>query len=240
MKRKTLALILASIMVSVSIIASLALAYSEHLVGVKEGDWIEYDIDITGKGAPPPTHDVRWMRITILPIQGAAFSANFTVRYTNGTIGSAIWKYNFTEGNVEGWTIIPANLDPGDIFYDLSAHTKKPVNVTIQRQEQKTVLGASRAVTYGNDSFRHKEWDKTTGMFIGSSEHLKNVTNKDGWYIEDLTATVKAIATNMWSPQILGLDQTIFYTIVIVVVVVGVIGAFAIAVTVRKKKFSDR
>jgi hypothetical protein len=55
-----------------------------------------------------------------------------------------------------------------------------------------------------------------------------------------LTATVKAIATNMWSPQILGLDQTIFYTIVIVVVVVGVIGAFAIAVTVRKKKFSDR
>ncbi len=234
------ALVLASILFSASIVASLVLVSAEPAVGVKEGDWIEYDINMTGKGSPPPTHDVRWMRITILPVQGTAFSANFTVRYANGTIGSAIWNYNFTEGNVEGWTIIPANLSPGDMFYDLSQHTRKPVNVTIQRQEQKTVLGASRTVTYGNDTFRHKEWDKATGMFIGSSEHLKNVTNKDGWYIEDLTATVKAVATNIWNPQIMGLDQTFFYTIVTGAAVAGVIAASAIAITIRKKKSSNR
>ena len=234
------ALVLACMLFSASIAASLVLVSAEPAVGVKEGYWIEYDISMTGKGAPPPTHDVRWMRITILPVQDTAFSANFTVRYSNGTIGSAIWKYNFTEGNVEGWTIIPGNLSPGDIFYDLSQHNKKPVNVTVQREEQKTVLGASRAVTYGNDSFRHKEWDKATGMFIGSSERLKNVTNKDGWYIEDITATVKAVATNIWSPQILGLDQTFFYTIVVAVVVAGVAAASAIAVTMRKRKLGNR
>ncbi len=56
-------LILAIIIVSVSIIASPTLAYDGPLVGVKEGDWIEYNITVTGTGTPPPTHDVRWMRI---------------------------------------------------------------------------------------------------------------------------------------------------------------------------------
>src|SRR3989304_77833 len=229
------ALILASIIVSVSIIASPTLAYDEPLVGVKEGDWIEYNISVTGTGALPPTHDVRWMRIELLPVQGAAFSVKLTARYANGTIGSAVWKFNFTEGNVGGWIIIPSNLGPGDTFYDSSIHTQKPVNVTIQSQEQKTVLGASRTVTYGNDSLRHKEWDKATGVFIGSSEHLKNVTNKAGWYIEDLTVTTQAIATNMWSPQILGLNQTGFYALVAVSIVLAVLVLSSVIVVARRK-----
>ena len=85
------ALILASIIVSVSIIVSPARAYDESSVGVKKGDWIEYNISVTGTGTLPPTHDVRWMRIEILPVQGAAFSVNLTARYANGTIGSAVW-----------------------------------------------------------------------------------------------------------------------------------------------------
>jgi subtilase family serine protease len=230
----TCALILMNIIFSASIVALPTLASEAPPVGVKEGDWMEYNINVTGTGTPPPTHDVRWMRITILPVQGTAFSANFTVRYANGTMGSAIWKWNFTEGNVEGWLIIPANLGPGDTFYDASAHTGKPVNVTVQRQEQKTVLGATRTVTYGNDSLRHKEWDKATGMFIGSSEHLVNVTNKAGWYIENLTVTVQAIATNIWSPEIIAEpNQTVF--LVVVVVIVALI-ALSLAVVARRKR----
>ena len=100
------ALILISMMISVSIIASPALAH-ETSAGVKEGDWIEYNISVTGTGTPPPTHDVRWMRIEVLPVQDIAFNVNLTARYVNGTVGSSIWKFNFTEGNVEGWIIIP-------------------------------------------------------------------------------------------------------------------------------------
>jgi hypothetical protein len=231
------ALILASIIVSVSIIASPTLAYDEPSVGVKEGDWIEYNIIVTGTGAPPPTHDVRWMRIEVLPVQGAAFSVNLTARYANGTVGSAIWKFNFTEGNVGGWIIIPSNLGPGDTFYDSSIHTGEPVNVTIQSEEQRTVLGASRTITYGNDSLRHKEWDKATGVFIGSSEHLKNVTNKAGWYIEDLTVTTQAIATNMWSPDlILGLNPTAFYMLVAVSIVLAALILLLVMVLARRKR----
>ncbi len=200
--------------VSVFFIAPPLTVYGKPSVGVKEGDWMEYSVSVTGTGIPPPTHDVNWFRIQVLQIKGEAFSVNLTARYVNGTLGSAIWEYNFTEGHVEGWTIIPSNLAQGDTFYDSSRHNHKPVNVTVQGQEQKIVCGASRTVTYGNDSLRHKEWDKVTGMFVGSSEHLKNVTNKDGWYIEDLTVDTQAIATNMWSPQIKESNQTMYYALV--------------------------
>ena len=230
-------------LVSFSIVASPTLAYDEPSVGVKEGDWIEYEISVAGTGAMPPTHDVRWFRIEVLPpVQGAAFSVNLTARYANGTLGSAIWKFNFTEGNVGGWIIIPSNLSPGDTFYDSWTFfdTRKQVNVTIESEEQQTLLGATRTVTYGNDWLRHKEWDKATGVFVRTVENYKNVTNRAGWYIENLTLTVTAIATNMWSPQILGLDQTMFYIIVTTVVVAVLISASATAVALRKKKRSKR
>ena len=223
------ALILAGTIFSVLFIISPACAYDAPSVGVKQGDWIEYNIRINGAGTPPPTHDVTWMRIEILPVQAAAFSANITARYANGTVDSAVWKFNFTDGNVEGWIIVPSNLGPGDTFYDSAIHTGKPVNVTVQGQEQKTVLGATRTITCASDSFRHKQWDKATGMFVGASERFKNVTNKDGWYIEDLTVTTKAIATNMWLPQILGLNQTVFYALVIacILLTISVVILFA-------------
>ena len=230
-------------MISVSIIASPALAH-ETSAGVKEGDWIEYNISVTGTGTPPPTHDVRWMRIEVLPVHGSAFNVNLTAKYANGTIGSAVWKFNFTEGNVEGWIIIPSNLGSGDTFYDSSPHTKKPVNITIQRQEQKTLLGATRTVTYGNDSFRHKEWDKATGVFVGASEVYKNVTNRDGWYIDNLTVTVEAVATNMWSPELVpGLDQTVFFALVAASAVLAVSTVCSLIVVTRRKrlkKFASR
>ncbi|PVX25490.1 MAG: hypothetical protein CW691_04455, partial [Candidatus Bathyarchaeum sp.] len=229
-------LVLASV-VSVLLLVSPILAKDEPVLGVKEGDWIEYDVNISGIGSPPPTHDVNWFRIEVLPIQGTAFSANFTVRYSNGTTCSAIWKFNLTEGELEGWIVIPSNLSPGDIFYDLSRHTRKPVYVMVRGQEQRTVLGATRTVTYGNDSLRHmKEWDKATGIFIGSTERLKNVTNKDGWYIEDLTVKTKAIATNMWGPDSIGTDQEGVYPLVGVVAFLAMLTASSVAFVTRKKE----
>jgi hypothetical protein len=97
------------------------------------------------------------------------------------------------------------------------------------------VLGAIRTVTYGNDSFRHKEWDKATGVFVGSSEHLKNVTNRAGWYIEDLTVAIQAIATNMWGPQIL-LDQTMFHGLVAVIIVLAILVLSSVIVVVTRRK----
>jgi hypothetical protein len=208
---------------------------SPPAVGVKGGDWIEYNITVTGKGSLPPTHDVVHFRILIFDVEGEAFSANFTCTYRNGTVGSAVWKYNFSEGIVGGWTIIPANLSPGEQFYDCGMHNDKPVNVTIQCQEDAAVLGATRTLTYGNDSLRHKEWDKATGVMVGTVEVYKNVTNKAGWYIEDLTVVVEAVATNMWSNQAVTNDKTWLYATA-GVAVAAVVAVLLAGVVLRKKR----
>ena len=183
-----IAVLLVSIMFSFLVIASPLHAYGGPSVGVKEGDWMEYNVNITGT-APPIHQGVVDMRIQILQVEGTAFPANFTLRFANGTISSSIWTFNFTEGNVGGWIIIPSSLGPGDTFFD--NFSKTDTQIAIQSQEQQTVLGASRTVTYANDSFRYKEWDKATGVFISSSEIFRN------W-----SAHVNLIPTNLWSPQI--------------------------------------
>ncbi|MCL1965881.1 MAG: hypothetical protein FWF66_04260 [Candidatus Bathyarchaeota archaeon] len=201
-------------------------------VGVKEGDWMEYDVSADGTGSLPPSHDVRWMRMEVLTVDEVAFSVNFTVRYTNGTWGSAIWKFNFVEGNTEGWTIIPANLGAGDTFFDSYISDE----IVIQYEEQRTVLGAPRTVTGGSDELREvKEWDKDTGFFIRSVEVYRNNTNSEGYYIGDLSVTIQAVATNIWNRQILGLDQTVFALIASGLVIIVVISVSALIIWQRKK-----
>jgi hypothetical protein len=206
--------------------------YAEQTVGVKEGDWMEYDITVTGVGSLPPSHDVRWMRMDVLSVDGTAFSVNVTVRYANGTMGSSVWEYNFTTGITGGWTIIPANLNVGDTFFDYSP----PATVTVQGETQRTVLGATRTVTCGSDSLREiKEWDKTTGIFIGSVEVKQDFTNKDGWYFDDLTMTITATGTNMWGRQIFGLEQPVFALAISGLVFVVVILVSALVIWQREK-----
>jgi hypothetical protein len=206
------ALVLISLLVSVSTIISLPLANGEPLIGVKKGDWIEYDINISG--TPPPIHNVTWMKMEVLQVQGAALDVNLTNRFANGTLSSSIWKFNFTEGQTEGWLIIPSGLSPGDTFYDAS----KIANITIQGQKQKIVVDAARTITFANDSFKIKEWDKATGVFTQSSENLRN------W-----SAYVYATSTNMWSPQIQGIAQTEYFAITVFVMVAVVIVAIKVA-----------
>jgi hypothetical protein len=144
-----------------------------------------------------------------------------TVMYVNGTFRSSVWKFNFAEGNVGGWVIIPPNLGVGSTFYD----SYKPADVTIEGEEQKIVAGASRTITHACDSTRIiKEWDKATGVYTYSVEHPKN-----------FTVITNAIATNMWSPQILQVNQTVFYALVSVIIVLVVLVLVSVIVVTRRK-----
>jgi hypothetical protein len=214
-KIATFALALAVVLLTVG---AATVTRGEPTVGVKEGDWIEYTVEATG--APPPGQDINWVRIEILDVEGAVFHANFTVRNVNGTVSSSTRNFNFTEGKVGDWTIIPSNLGPGDTFYDIA----KQGYVTVEGQEQKIVAGASRTITHASDSIRNKEWDKASGVFTGSNDD-------EGTY----TINAYAIATNMWNPQILGLEQPVFFAVVILVTAVVIIAVLAL-VTARRKR----
>ena len=225
---KSTGFVLTSLIVSLLIFSFFSLSSSVALtgqtVGVKEGDWMEYDVSLVGPGSMPPSHDVRWMRMEVLTVNGATFSVNVTVRYANGTMGSAIWQYNFVEGNTEGWTIIPANLGAGDTFFD----SYLPGDIRIEREEQKTVLGASRTIIGGSDELREiKEWDKTTGFFTYSVEVYKDSTHPEGYYVGDLRVIIHAVDTNMWDRQILGLEKNVFVIATLALVIILAISALA-------------
>lgn len=217
------ALILASMIIATSLVVQPAFAYYEPSAGVKKGDWIEYTVSITG---PPldPSRNLTWYRNDILEVDGTWFQANMTSLAVNGTISSAVWTFNLTEGQVQGWEVIPANLSVGDEFFDVF----KSAYITIEGEEQKIVAGASRAITHASDPGKlDKEWDKVTGVYVHSVEHVKNYT-----------VITNAIATNLWSPDVSPEPNlTGFYVLVAVIVALtAVIVASAIVVVRRKRR----
>ena len=172
-------------------------------VGVKVGDWIEYKVTTTGD--PPEVHNVQFARMKIVSVQGPEVKANVTTQDNSGVFSSLIMDMNLEKGQVGAWFLIPSNLNVGDSFYDINLGR----TITIVGQEQKNYAGALRTVINATTSERIKDWDKVTGVFVKSIDTLP-----------DYTINATAIRTNMWNPQILGLDQTIFYAIVVVVVAV--------------------
>jgi len=230
---KTVVAIIFVALMSASVTLSLGqLTVGQPSVGVKPGYWVEYTVKTNG--APPAAQDITWAKIEILTVDGEEFNANFTVRYLDGAVSSNVGSFNFTSGDTEGWVIIPANLAPGQSFYDSSTG-----NVTVQGQLQKTVAGATRAVTYTNSTLNgivlEKQWDKATGFYVQSVDDITTaapVTVNGGLAY---TINAKAYATNIWSPQILGLNQTVFY-IVIVIVIVAVALIVSVLVLDRRRK----
>ena len=213
------ALILVSI-VFVSVLALPTFTYGETSVGVEKGDWIEYVISMTG---PPldPLRNLTWYRTEILEVDGTSFQVNKTALSVNGTFSSSIWNFDLTEGQVYGWVIIPGNLSTGDKFFDAA----KSANITIEGEEQKILLGASRTVTHASDPGKvYKEWDKDTGVYIYSIENTLN-----------FTVVFNAIATNIWSPRPQGQNPTVFYQLSVAIKILAV-SVLSLAMFIARKK----
>lgn len=201
----------------VFLIFSLLTTIDAFSVGVKVGDWIEYKVSTTGN--PPEVHNVQFARMEIVSVQGPEIKANVTTEDNSGVFSTLIMDINLEKGQVGAWFLIPSNLNVGDSFYDINLGR----NITIEGQEQKNYAGAVRTVINATTSERIKDWDKVTGVFVKSIDTLPGYT---------INAT--AIRTNMWNPQILGLDQTVFYGIVVVVVTVITV-VIAVVSIMRKR-----
>ncbi len=220
MRKRIVATLIVAVLLSFSILTAQPVR-GDYTIGVKPGDWIEYQVSTTG--APPSEKDIDWARMEVLDVEGNVFHVNTTGHQLNGVYSSFIRTFNFPAGEVSAWIIIPANLSPGKTFYDAVDNQ----SYAIQGELQETIAGAVRTVTYLNDSMgRYKQWDKATGVFV------ETVDNVGGNY----TVNAVAYATNLWNPQILGLDPNVFYLIVVAVVVLVIIAAVLVVLSVRRKK----
>ncbi len=219
MREKLVVILLAAMLLSVSA-ATMQSVGLEYTIGVKTGDWIEYHVSTTG--APPTEKDIDWARMEVLDVEGNTFHVNTTGHQLNGVYSSFIRTFNFPAGEVSAWIIIPANLSPGETFYDAVDNQ----SYAIQGEKQEAIAGATRAVTYLNNSMgRYKQWDKATGVFV---ETIDNVGN--------YTVNALAYATNMWNPTVFGLDQTVFYVAAGAIISIVVVAAAFVVLYHRKKK----
>jgi LPXTG-motif cell wall-anchored protein len=175
--------------------------------GVKSGDWIEYQVNITGS---MQDHDAKWARIDVVDTQGPVIETNMTTQFTNGTYIYENITLNLETGQLGDDFFIPANLSAGDIFFD--AHQG---NITITGSEQKTYAGAERTVISGHTLETTFYWDQQTGILLEaySSYPTINFTMK--------TVTAK---TNLWQPQTSATEQLIVYAAVGTVAILIAVG----------------
>jgi hypothetical protein len=213
MNRKLASAIALLIVLTVSAPATIL---AEISVGVKQGDWIEYQVTFTG--TPDAGHDVTWARMEVVGVQGKTINLAIATKFSNGTLLNETVALNLETGQLGDDFIIPANLNSGDTFFD-----KWQGNITISGVEERTYAGATRTIVSATTQQTTYYWDKATGILVEGTSSFA-----------DFTMHTKVDKTNMWQPQIFGLDSPVFYALVIgvAVIIVAVIALFLM----RRKK----
>jgi hypothetical protein len=211
--RKSIVLAIALTMLIAT--ALFATVFANVSVGVKKGDWIEYQVTITGN--PPQDHNITWARMDVTGVQGEAVSLDIQTRFSNGSLLLEKITLNLATGVLGDDFIIPINLKPGDKFYDMYQG-----NITITSIEQRTAAGAERTVVSGTTNQTTYYWDRQTGILVAATSSFP-----------EYTMHTKTSGTNIWQPQILGLDSTVFYAL-IVAVIVALVAIVAIFVWHKK------
>jgi hypothetical protein len=192
-------------------------AFADASVGVKVGDWVEYNVSFTG--TPPPEHDVHWARMDVTVVEGQRVNATFTSQLANGTMLSVAEDIDFSTGRLIDMFIIPVGLNTGDTFYAQGVG-----NITVDDIYAREAAGAVRSLVHASAVDTEWYWDKATGVVVEA-----RTTN--AVYTLDTVAT----STNLWGTQILGLDQLVFYALVVLIVVVIAVSVIALVVQRRKR-----
>jgi len=189
-------------------------------IGVKQGDWIAYNVSVTGD---MPGHDAQWARMDVVSVQGSVINTNMTTQFTNGTYLYENITLNLETGQLGDDFFIPAHLSPGDTFYDAHAG-----NIAISSSEQRTYAGAQRTVLLGHTDVTSFVWDKQTGILVEAYSNYSSI---------NFTMKTVTSKTNIWQPQTSALDATtLAYFLIAVVVTVIVIDALLVWRRKRRAK----
>jgi hypothetical protein len=213
MQKPNLAAILLTTLIATTLFTA-TLAFAAVSVGVKKGDWVEYNVAVTGN---IEGYNAQWARIVVNDVQGPVLYLNVTTQFVNGTYLYENIVLNLQTGQLGNGFFIPANLNVGDVFYDANAG-----NVSISGSEQKMYAGAERTLVSatelhlgGTNESTVFNWDKQTGIMLEAYSDYP-----------DINFTVKTVVdkTNMWQPQA-SADYTLIYGVVTVIVIAVAVAA---------------
>jgi murein DD-endopeptidase MepM/ murein hydrolase activator NlpD len=190
---------------------------ADTLIGVRQGDWVQYDVSFTGN--PPPEHDVVWARMEVTGVEEQRVNATFVSQLANGTVLTVEEDLDFATGRLIDMFIIPSGLNSEDAFY-----AENVGNIEIVSREVRAAAGASRMTLHAEAEDTQWYWDRETGVVVEA--HTANA-----FYTLDTVA----VKTGLWNPQILGFDQTVFSVIAVVVAVTVIAAAIVLFVNRGKK-----
>ena len=209
---KKLILVVFSIFLALSLIS---IASAQLAVGVKAGDWIQYNVTFTGT-PPDPSHAVVAANMTVLSVQGTTINVNIVSTMSNGTELSTNSTLNLQTGQLIDNFIIPANLAKGDQFYDSNSG-----NITIAGIAQETYAGAARTDINATNGSNTYVWDQATGVDV---EGFSSGTN--------YTMHTLANATNIWQSQVPEFNMTAIGSLAII----GTVAIVTATVVLTRKR----
>jgi hypothetical protein len=186
-------------------------ASADLAVGVRAGDWIEYNVTYTGN--PAQGHNIVWARMEIVSVSGTAISVKMTSRFEDNSTTITNSTLNLQTGDLIDDFIIPANLTVGQTFVD-----KNLGNITIQTVEENTYAGATRTVVSASTATNTYVWDQQTGVSVEGNAH------EPTYSLHTIVAD-----TNMWNPAQPTTDALtpVVLAITITIIVVATIGLVA-------------
>ena len=205
--------LLSVVLVLLILVSSFELAAADYSVAVKGDDWVEWKVSTVGTPSAR-ARNLTAARMDILGVEDEFISVKLSTQYANGTVVLREITLNHLTGSTEDGLIVPRNLNVGDQFYD-----KYQGNITISDVRQMSFGGAQRNVMLGSKSNTTYCWDRETGVMVNATSILTRYT-----------MVIQLVSTNIWKPDIFGLQPTVFYVVVTAVavaagVVVGIVGA---------------
>ena len=190
---------------------------AEILIGVKTGDWMEYEV--TSSGNVPQEHNLSRAKIEVIGIEGKKIHINITSIYTNSSQEIIQSTLNLQTGEILDSFIIPANLTTGDSFPEITQGSIK-----IQDTTQKQIAGATRTTVTANTPQTNFYWDQQTGFLVEATSTFT-----------DFSIYTTAQETNIWQSQI-QLDITTTAIIIVLTIIIII----AIIWIIKKRRISQK
>lgn len=180
--------IAAFIATAVVFLLCLSQAYAEAQVGVKVGDWIKYELVVSG--TTPPSDMPQWVKAQCTSVTGTIATLSMTMHMSDGREQTETWTIDVASGSGNAFfqVVIPANSKTGDTIQLVTNGS-----VTIAGEATGTYAGASRTYVYASLAGESEQytyrWDKQTGILLEIS-----VTQGSA------SIAYRANNTNIWQP----------------------------------------
>jgi hypothetical protein len=193
-------------------------------VGIKAGDYIKMDYEITGWPADQPHPD--WMKLEFVTVEGTSADVRVTMRMSDGTEETdtvPVEVGGSTGASGLSGFIIPANSEVGDSIA-MGGFGFTLADTLLEGETMGTYAGANRTAVYtsfsqyGVDLTYH--WDKQTGVMVEASTVHGNMT---------MTAT--ASGTNIWKADHRGPPWWLW-------VIVAAAAGVAVVIYLKKRRYT--